>query len=117
MSRCCSSALDAVLAVVRPCAEDVPGRRHRRQDSQRRPVAISYGRRWGLTEVGHESGVTYLAAEARPEQYILRVRRAADTRLDLVSSGAADHESVDHLAQQLHGNGVRLVTEADALRP
>lgn len=52
---------------------------------------------------------------ARPEQYILRVRRAADTRLDLVSSGAADHESVDHLAQQLASDGVRLVTEPDAL--
>ena len=49
-----------------------------------------YAKHWGLTEVGHDSGVTYFAAEGSPEQYIIRVRRAGDKRLDLVSYGAAD---------------------------
>jgi catechol 2,3-dioxygenase-like lactoylglutathione lyase family enzyme len=75
-----------------------------------------YGKHWGLAEAGHDSGVTYFAAEGSPEQYIIRVRQAAEKRLDLVSFGAADRESVDRLAQTLASDGVRLVSGPDALQ-
>ena len=75
-----------------------------------------YAEHWGLTEVGHDSGVTYFAAEGSPEQYIIRVRRAGDKRLDLVSYGAADRHTVDQLAQRLASEGVALVTEPDTLQ-
>ena len=75
-----------------------------------------YAKHWGLTEVGHDSGVTYFAAEGSPEQYIIRVRRAGDKRLDLVSYGAADRQTVDHLAQRLASEGVALATEPDTLQ-
>jgi catechol 2,3-dioxygenase-like lactoylglutathione lyase family enzyme len=75
-----------------------------------------YAKHWGLTEVGHDSGVTYFAAEGSPEQYIIRVRRAGDKRLDLVSYGAADRQTVDQLAQRLASERVALVTEPDTLQ-
>jgi catechol 2,3-dioxygenase-like lactoylglutathione lyase family enzyme len=75
-----------------------------------------YGKHWGLTEVGGETGLRYFAAEGSPEQYIVRVRRAEEKRLDLVSYGAADRASVDELAARLGSAGVRLVTEPDLLQ-
>ena len=44
------------------------------------------------------------------------MRRAADKRLDLVSYGAADRQTVDQLAQRLASEGVTLVTEPDTLQ-
>ena len=45
-----------------------------------------YTRQWGLTNVGTDGDVTYLAAEGSPEQYVVRIRKDSDKRLDLVSS-------------------------------
>ena len=75
-----------------------------------------YKNHWGLT-VQHDDGdVVYFAAEGSPEQYVTRVRRSQDKRLDLVASGAADRAAVDTLAQQLGSAGVQLVSEPDALQ-
>ena len=72
-----------------------------------------YKNHWGLT-VQHDDGdVVYFAAEGSPEQYVTRVRRSADKRLDLVAFGAADRQSVDTLAQDLATAGVQLVFEPD----
>ena len=48
-----------------------------------------YSGLWGLTEVASDSGISFLAAEGSPEQYIVRVRKNDEKRLDLVSFGAA----------------------------
>src|SRR4051812_38572392 len=70
-----------------------------------------YKNHWGLT-VQHDDGdVVYFAAEGSPEQYVTRVRRSADKRLDLVAFGAADRASVDKLALDLGQSGVKLVSE------
>ena len=74
-----------------------------------------YTRLWGLTPVAGDTGITYLAAEGSPEQYILRLRASADKRLDLISFGAADRSAVDRLAQQLAADSVQLVTEPGTL--
>jgi len=65
---------------------------------------------WGLTQVGGDTGVAFLAAEGSPEQYVLRLREG-DKRLDLVAFGAENPGHVDELAAQLAGAGVTLVSE------
>jgi catechol 2,3-dioxygenase-like lactoylglutathione lyase family enzyme len=70
-----------------------------------------YTTMWGLTVVASDTGIAFLAAEGSPEQYIVRIRRDADKRLDLLAFGARDPAAVDALAERLVGGGVRLVTE------
>ncbi|MPY80027.1 MAG: oxidoreductase [Actinophytocola sp.] len=65
---------------------------------------------WGLTEVAADSGLSFLAAEGSPEQYVVRLRKAADKRIDLISFGAATPADVDTLAERLGRDGVRLVS-------
>ena len=72
---------------------------------------------WGLTEVEAEDpGLTFLAAEGSPEQYIVRLRKAEEKRLDLIAFGARDAAAVDTLAERLAQGGVQLVTEPGKLQ-
>ncbi|MGY1608945.1 VOC family protein [Geodermatophilus sp. SYSU D00700] len=66
---------------------------------------------WGLTAEHTDSGLTFLAAEGSPEQYVVRLREAPDKRIDLISFGAEDRADVDTLAGTLARDGVRLVHE------
>ncbi len=70
---------------------------------------------WGLATVADDTGLAFLAAEGSPEQYVVRLRRADEKRLDLVSYGAASPGDVDVLASQLRGNGVELISEPGPL--
>ena len=70
---------------------------------------------WGLTKIAEDSGIAFLAAEGSPEQYIIRLRKAPEKRLDLVSFGAASDADVDALAGRLVSAGVRLVSQPGAL--
>ena len=70
---------------------------------------------WGLTSEHSDGGLTFLAAEGSPEQYIVRLRQAADKRIDLIAFGAASAADVDALAARLAADRVRLVTEPGAL--
>jgi catechol 2,3-dioxygenase-like lactoylglutathione lyase family enzyme len=69
---------------------------------------------WGLSQVGGDSGVAFLAAEGSPEQYVLRLREG-DKRLDLVAFGAENAEHVDELAARLASDGVAIVSEPGRL--
>ncbi len=71
---------------------------------------------WGLTAEHGDSGLAFLAAEGSPEQYVVRLREAADKRIDLISFGAANAADVDTLAAQLAADGVQLVSEPGALQ-
>jgi catechol 2,3-dioxygenase-like lactoylglutathione lyase family enzyme len=66
---------------------------------------------WGLTKVAEDSGISFLAAEGSPEQYVVRLRKAEEKRLDLVSYGAASPADVDTLAEQLLAGGVQLISQ------
>ncbi|WP_027344994.1 VOC family protein [Hamadaea tsunoensis] len=70
---------------------------------------------WGLTQVASDTGISFLAAEGSPEQYVVRIRQAQDKRLDLIAFGAATPTDVDTLAQRLGQDGVTLITEPSAL--
>lgn len=75
-----------------------------------------YTRQWGLTEVGRDGDVGYLAAVGSPEQYVVRVRRSTEKRLDLVAFGAPDRATVDALAARLASDDVALVSEPGVLQ-
>jgi catechol 2,3-dioxygenase-like lactoylglutathione lyase family enzyme len=71
---------------------------------------------WGLTEEHGDTGISFLAAEGSPEQYVIRLREAADKRIDLIAFGAATPADVDALAARLLVAGVTLVHEPAALQ-
>ena len=71
---------------------------------------------WGLTEVGTDGNLSYLAAEGSPEQYVVRLRQDSDKRLDLISFGATDAAAVDALAGKLAAEGVQLIGQPGALQ-
>jgi catechol 2,3-dioxygenase-like lactoylglutathione lyase family enzyme len=66
---------------------------------------------WGLKAEHTDSGLAFLAAEGSPEQYVVRLRRAADKRIDLIAFGAATPADVDLLAASLAADGVQLISE------
>ncbi len=66
---------------------------------------------WGLTETHTDSGVSFLAAEGSPENYVVRLRKGDEKRLDLVAFGAASMADVDKLTAQLIAEGVKIVHE------
>jgi catechol 2,3-dioxygenase-like lactoylglutathione lyase family enzyme len=70
---------------------------------------------WGLAEVATDSGLSFLAAEGSPEQYVVRLRQATDKRIDLIAFGAATPADVDTLALRLGRDGVQLVSEPGVL--
>ena len=70
---------------------------------------------WGLAAEHSDTGLTFLAAEGSPEQYVVRLRQAEDKRVDLIAFGAANAADVDALAARLAGDGVRLISEPGAL--
>ncbi|MFI2188317.1 VOC family protein [Streptomyces sioyaensis] len=76
---------------------------------------VFYSGVWGLTTVADDSGIAFLAAEGSPEQYVVRLRRADDKRLDLISFGAPTPQAVDTLAERLLLAGVQLITRPGTL--
>ena len=70
---------------------------------------------WGLTKTSQDSSISFLAAEGSPEQYIVRLRRAEEKRLDLVSYGTATATDVDALAEQLLADSVQLISQPGRL--
>ncbi|MGY0498409.1 VOC family protein [Nocardia sp. FBN12] len=74
-----------------------------------------YTELWGLTETASDTGVSFLAAEGSPEQYVVRLRQDAQKRTDLLAFGAAAAADVDTLTEQLIAQGVRLVHEPKLL--
>lgn len=75
-----------------------------------------YTEMWGLTEVERDTGISFLAAEGSPEQYVVRLREDKDKRIDLISFGAADPASVDALAEELGQKGVQLIGPPGAMQ-
>jgi catechol 2,3-dioxygenase-like lactoylglutathione lyase family enzyme len=71
---------------------------------------------WGLKAEHSDSGLTFLAAEGSPEQYVVRLRESADKRIDLISFGAATPADVDTLAGRLAADSVQLVSEPGTLQ-
>jgi catechol 2,3-dioxygenase-like lactoylglutathione lyase family enzyme len=74
-----------------------------------------YLNHWGLTPQVEEPGLTFLAAEGSPEQYVVRLRKAAQKRMEMWAFGAKDAAAVDTQAERLAEAGVQLVNEPGKL--
>lgn len=75
-------------------------------------AALSFYRdTWGLSEVASDSAVSFLAAEASSEPYVLRLRQATEKHLDLIGFGVRTVEEIDVVAASLAKAGVRLERE------
>jgi catechol 2,3-dioxygenase-like lactoylglutathione lyase family enzyme len=75
-----------------------------------------YGGIWGLKRVEGERDVAFFAAEGSTEQFVYRIRKADEKRLDLIAFGADSPEDVDELAASLAEAGVRFVAEPGVLQ-
>ena len=71
---------------------------------------------WGLTRADGEKDIAFLAAEGSNEQFIYRIRKADEKRLDLVAFGTDSRADVDELAASLAGAGVQLIFEPQDLQ-
>ncbi|MEU4563992.1 VOC family protein [Actinoplanes sp. NPDC023936] len=71
---------------------------------------------WGLDAETSDAGIAFLAAAGSPEQYSVRLRKAAEKRLDLIAFGAANETDVNALAERLGRAGIKLVSEPGALQ-
>ena len=63
-----------------------------------------------------DTGISFLAAEGSPEQYVVRLREAADKRIDLIAFGAAHSGRRRHAGPAAGRDGVQLVSEPGALQ-
>lgn len=71
---------------------------------------------WGLAVEADEPGMSFLAAEGSPEQYVVRLRKDREKRMELWALGARDAAAVDTLAERLARGGVQLVSEPGTLQ-
>lgn len=74
-----------------------------------------YEKVWGLTRVAEDSGIAFLAAEGSPEQFVVRLRKDPDKRLDLIAFGVASATDVDSLATRLAAAGIKLISDPGPL--
>jgi len=70
---------------------------------------------WGLPQVDWEGDTAYFAAEGSPEQFVFRLRQAAQKRLDVLSFAVADEAAVDARAMRLEAAGVELISKPQRL--
>jgi catechol 2,3-dioxygenase-like lactoylglutathione lyase family enzyme len=77
-----------------------------------RDFMINY---WGLVPTTDDTGISFLAAQGSPEQYVVRLRKADEKRLDLIAFGTSSQTHVDTLAERLLAGGSTLITRPDAL--
>jgi len=66
---------------------------------------------WGLYRVASDSGIVFLGAVGSPEPYVMRLRQAAEKRVDLVALGARGRHAVDDLATSLVVAGITIARE------
>jgi catechol 2,3-dioxygenase-like lactoylglutathione lyase family enzyme len=79
--------------------------------------AVSFYRDvWGLTQIEGESNMAYFAAEGSPEQYILRIRKSDEKRVDALALGVDTAADVDEIAADLAASGTRFVSEPGTLQ-
>lgn len=69
------------------------------------------GEQWGLPQIAWDGDTAYFAAEGSREQFVFRLRKAAEKRLDVLSLAVADEAAVEARATRLEQAGVRLISQ------
>ena len=70
-----------------------------------------YRHLWGLEIVADDGGLSFWGTPADPEHYVVRLRKDASKRLDLIAFAARSADDVDELAGRLAAAGVRIDRE------
>lgn len=63
---------------------------------------------WGLQLVQRDDQIAFFASAGDPQPYLIRIRKAAKKRLDLIAFESPSREAVDALADRLAKEGVRI---------
>jgi catechol 2,3-dioxygenase-like lactoylglutathione lyase family enzyme len=71
---------------------------------------------WGLTVTEKDNDIAFFAAEGSPEQYVFRLRRAEEKRIDVIGFGVDDAATVDAFGTQLAAEGYRFASEPGPLQ-
>jgi catechol-2,3-dioxygenase len=64
---------------------------------------------WGLAEVGEHDGCWHYAAQGNDELYVVRLREAAQQRIDIIALYADSRADVDDLHDRVAAAGCRIV--------
>ena len=74
-----------------------------------------YRDKWGLREVAEKDGLVYFATEGHPELYVVRLRPADVTRIDVIALAADTNADVDALHDKVVAAGCRIIFAPKAL--
>src|SRR5690606_14338780 len=66
-----------------------------------------YRDKWGLLEAAEHDGLVYFAAAGSSEPHVVRLREAADRRLDIIALAAPSRAELDALHARVLGAGCR----------
>ena len=68
-----------------------------------------YREKWGLREIKADEHTAYFAAAGSEELYVVRLRRSAVKRVDVISMAAVDAPAVDALYERVKAAGCRII--------
>jgi catechol 2,3-dioxygenase-like lactoylglutathione lyase family enzyme len=74
-----------------------------------------YRDQWGLREVPSTDGLVYFAADGDDELYVVRLRKSADKRVDVISFASDTRTDVDDLHEKVVAAGCRVIFTPKAL--
>jgi catechol 2,3-dioxygenase-like lactoylglutathione lyase family enzyme len=74
-----------------------------------------YRDKWGLLETATQDGCVHFAAAGQAEPFVVRLREAADARIDVIALAAATRADVDALCERVKLAGCRVIFPPRAL--
>lgn len=75
-----------------------------------------YRDKWGLQETVEQDGLVHFAAAGHDEPFVVRLREAAESRVDVIGLAAATRADVDALCAKVQQAGCRLIFAPRALQ-
>ena len=76
---------------------------------------IFYRDIWGLRDAAAQNGCLYLAAVGDDEPFVVRLRKAAQRRIDVIALAADSRAAVDDLFFKVKADGCRIIFEPNIL--
>ena len=74
-----------------------------------------YEQVWGLDPVPSDDGMAWFKAPGHDEHHVVRLRKAAENRVDVIALAAEDRASVETLCEKVRASGAKIVSEPHEL--
>lgn len=74
-----------------------------------------YSEKWGLDRVPSDDGMAYFKARGAPEHHVVRLRKAARKRIDVIALAADSRDGVDALHEEVSAAGAKGITQPASL--